>query len=134
MKKLLTLILIGFSFYSFSQESDSDREKFRNIGNLIFSEDADCNKAVEFAESDIKNGQPILLLAGGIAPVQVLTDVDFENKFNVSFYDYGCVQPSEICMEKYNWKIFDYLTEKYGRKWQKEIRDDVVGFKKWKRK
>ncbi|MEO9953052.1 hypothetical protein [Nonlabens sp.] len=134
MKKLLTFILIGFSFYSFSQESDSNREKFRNIGNLIFSEDADCNKAVEFAESDIKNGQPILLLAGGIAPVHILTDIDFEKKFNVSFYDYGCVQPSEICMEKYNWKIFDYLTEKYGRKWQKEIRDDAVGFKKWKQK
>ncbi|TXE15676.1 hypothetical protein ES731_15110 [Psychroflexus gondwanensis] len=134
MKKILTLILIGFSFYSFSQESDSDREKFRNIGNLIFSEDADCNKAVEFAESDIKNEEPILLLAGGIAPVSILTDVDFEIKFKVSFYDYGCIQPSEICMEKYNWKIFDYLTEKYGRKWQKEIRNDVVGFKKWKRK
>jgi len=134
MRKILTLILIGFSFYSFSQESDSDRGKFRNISNLIYSKNVDCEKAVEFAESDIKNGKPILLLAGGIAPVLILTDVDFEKKFNVSFYDYGCIQPSEICMEKYNWRIFDYLTEKYGRKWQKEIRDDVVGFKKWKKK
>jgi len=134
MKKILTLILIGFSFYSFGQESESDREKFRNIGKLIYSEDVNCEKAEQFAESDIKNGKPILLLAGGIAPVHILTDVDFEKKFNISFYDYGCIQPSQICMEKYNRKIFDYLTTKYGNKWQKEIRDDVVGLKSWKRR
>ena len=132
--KIITLILITSCFIGYGQNSESDREKFRNIGNLIFSEDTDCNKAIEFAESDIKNGHPILLLAGGIAPVHILTDVDFEKKFKVSFYDYGCIQPSEICMEKYNWKIFDYLTEKYGKEWKKEIRDDVVGFKKWKKK
>lgn len=121
-------------FVSFGQNSESDREKYRNIGNLIYSEDVDCQKAVEFAESDIQNAQPILLLAGGIAPVYIVTDVEFEKKYNVSFYDYGCIQPLEICMEKYNWKIFDYLAEKYGQNWQKEIRDDVVGFKKWKKK
>ena len=128
------MILMISCFISYGQNSESDREKFRNIGNLIFIKDVDCNKAVEFAESDIRNGQPILLLASGIAHVNILTDVDFEKNFNVSFYDYGCIQPSEICMEKYNWKIFDYLKEKYGRKWQKEIRDDVVGFKKWNKK
>lgn len=134
MGKILTLILIGFSFYSFSQESDSDREKFRNINNLIYSENVDCEKAVEFAESDIENGILILLLASGIAPYTTVADADFAKKFNITFYDYGCIQPSEICMEKYNWKIFKYLTEKYGGKWQKEIRDDVVGFEKWKKK
>ena len=121
-------------FIGYAQNSESDREKFRNIGNLIFIEDFDCKKAVEFAESDIKNGQPILLLASGIAPVRISTDLDFEKKFHITFYDYGCTQPSEICVEKYNWKIFDYLTEKFGKNWQKEIRYDVVGFEKWKKK
>ena len=29
--------------------------------------------------------------------------------------------------------IFDYLKKAYGKKWMKEIRDDAVGFKKWKK-
>ena len=126
--------MIGFGFCSFSQESDSDREKFRNVGNLVFSESDECNEAVDLANIDINNGQPIILLAGGIAPVEFKTDVDFEKKFKVYFHDYGCIQPLEICMKKYNWKIFDFLNEKYGKKWQKEIRKDAVGFEQWKRK
>ncbi len=56
-------------------------KNFRNIGKLIFSEKVDCNKAGKFAKSDIKNGLPTLLLAGGIAPLHILTDVDFKNEF-----------------------------------------------------
>lgn len=95
---------------------------------------SDENKARQLAESDIKNGTPLLLLMGGIAPVIVETGPEFEKKYGVFFYEYGCTGPEDKVLTAYNETVFDFLADKFGKQWMREIRDDVIGLKAWKRK
>ena len=55
----------------------------------------------------------------------------FEDKYNIKFYEQGCIGSN--CAKEYNEIIFDYLFKKYGKKWTKQIRKDVIGFKNWKK-
>jgi hypothetical protein len=34
--------------------------------------------------------------------------------------------------EKYNALVYNYLKEKWGREWEKEIKDNAIGFYNWK--
>ena len=63
----------------------------------------------------------------------ISTDPQFEDKYKTYYYEYGCTGPDQSLVESYNKIIFDYLTDQYGEKWIKEVRDDVVGLKKWKK-
>ena len=94
----------------------------------------DESKARQLAESDIKNGTPFLLLMGGIAPVIVDTDTKFEKKYGVLFYEYGCTGPDDKMLTAYNETVFDFMTDRFGKKWMREVRKDVIGLKAWKRK
>lgn len=53
------------------------------------------------------------------------------NKCDTRFFDFGCVEPPKENIEKYNQKVFEYLTEKFGNAWLYEIRIDVPGLGKW---
>ena len=93
-----------------------------------------CENAYIIANQDIKKQEIKLLIVGGISPTMYSTDIDFENKYQVTYYDYGDLAANSECMFNYNSKIFNFLTEKYGNRWKKEIRKDVYGFKEWKKK
>ena len=97
---------------------------------LLFSQKSDVKN---LAEKDIEDGNPFLLLQGGIAPVIISTDPKFEDKYKIYFYDYGCTGPDQNLIKEYNKAIFEYLTDKYGEKWIYEVRDDVVGLDNWKK-
>ena len=94
----------------------------------------DCENAKLIAEKDIKNKTIYLLIQGGIAPVVYSNDSIFEKKYNISYYDYGCVAAKEDCILNYNMKIFDYLNNKYGKNWYKEVRKDIAGLREWKKR
>ncbi|WP_198989007.1 hypothetical protein [Hymenobacter sp. BT559] len=95
---------------------------------------AGCGVADSLAKLDIKKQMPFLLLKGGIASVvHVPTDSLAEQKFQFHYYDFGCSGPDEACVLGYNQRIFEYLTSKYGKRWLKAVRRDVVGLKEWKR-
>ena len=92
---------------------------------------ADCQRySRESALKQIKSKTATLLLQGGIAPVIYSSDQIFSDKYNIRFYDLGCVayDPSE-CLIAYNETIFDYLDQKYSKAWRKEIRKDVIGLR-----
>ncbi|MCB0748653.1 MAG: hypothetical protein R2802_11645 [Flavobacteriaceae bacterium] len=91
--------------------------------------DAKCEIDKEVAESDIKNGQPKLILIGGIAPVIRFDDSKFADKYGVLYYDYGCTPPPMECVYQYNQVIFQYLDKKFDKKWREEVREDVIGLK-----
>lgn len=58
------------------------------------------------------------------------TDKNFENKYKISFNDFGCVAGDiQECLIAYNKTIFEYLDKTYGRKWRREIRMDAIGLK-----
>lgn len=87
-----------------------------------------CNVNEEIANLEIKQGQPRLLLVGGIAPAIVVGQEDFEKRFNVKYYDFGCTPPDFKCVTDYNKVVFNYLDKSYGTKWRKKVRKDVIGY------
>ena len=66
-------------------------------------------------------------MAGGIAPVVYIHQNKFEKEFNIVYHEFGCVAPNHDCILKYNQVIFKYLDTKYGKRWRKEVRKDVIG-------
>lgn len=80
------------------------------------------------ANRDISNDCISLLLPGGIV-TRAITDEDlkFEEKYNVNFLSRGCIRFGEDNEAEYNKVMFRYLDEKYGKKWRKEVRNDVIG-------
>ncbi|MBW2962544.1 hypothetical protein [Mesonia aestuariivivens] len=143
MKKIIIILTLIFSISSFAQENGQEEIVFSRIGNLtdeqinssgpaklLFTKKSEISN---LAKQDIENGNPFLLLQGGIAPVIIATDPQFEDKYKIYFYEYGCTGPDQSLIEDYNKEIFSYLTDQYGKKWIKEVRDDVVGLNEWKK-
>ena len=143
MKKVIIILTLIFSISSFAQENGQKEIVFSRIGNLTDEQINSSGQAKllfakkseigDLAKQDIENGIPFLLLQGGIAPVIIATDPQFEDKYKIYFYEYGCTGPDQNLIEDYNKIIFDYLTDQYGKKWIKEVRDDVVGLDDWKK-
>ncbi|MCF7567284.1 carboxypeptidase-like regulatory domain-containing protein [Sabulilitoribacter arenilitoris] len=87
------------------------------------------NVNAKTALEDIKKGKIQFLLSGGIAPVIYSSDKNFTLKYGVSFYEFGCEAISNESLKKYNAVIAEYLDKKIGKKWRKEVRDDIIGIK-----
>lgn len=93
-----------------------------------------CETVNDLFKADLENQTLFLLLQGGIAPVVFSTDRAFENKYQVYYYDFGCIAPKLECVTKYNQLVFNYLTRLYGNKWRNDVRKDVLGLRKRKQK
>ena len=85
------------------------------------------------AKKDIESKTPFLFTPGGIAPIIYPNDKEFERKYLVYFYDFGCIAPDEEIMIEYNKIVFDLLDSKFGKNWRREIRPDVLGFKEFRK-
>lgn len=70
----------------------------------------------------------------GLLQLFIRPTVFFEKKFKVYYYEQGCVGPDNELMKEYNYVIFNYLSDTYGKKWKREIRKDAIGLRQWKRK
>ena len=81
----------------------------------------------ETAREDIKSGKVQFLLSGGIAPVIYKSDKKITRKYGVSFYEYGCEAISNESLRRYNEVVAEYLDHRYGEKWRKEVRNDIIG-------
>lgn len=100
-------------------KADSTKLPFNNA-NFAFNSNT--------ARRDILNDSILLLLPGGLV-TRAITDEDFkfEEKYNVKFLSRGCIRFGEDNEAEYNKFMFKYLDEKYGKKWRKEVRKDVIG-------
>jgi hypothetical protein len=98
-----------------------------SITDLSLVAIADCSINEDIAQRDIKKNKSRLLIVGGIAPVVYVHQEKFEKKYDVKYHDFGCVAPNEKCIEQYNQVVFKFLDSRYGKKWRKEVRKDVVG-------
>lgn len=101
-------------------------ESITDFNIVVF---ANCKVNKEVAEIDIKKNKSKLLLIGSITPIIYSNQNKFEKKYSIEYYDFGCTPPSEECVIQYNKTIFADLDKKYGRKWRKEVRKDVIGLK-----
>lgn len=146
MKNIITIVLFFISLISFGQSDDENQtvifgrigeltdEQLNNSGPSKLTFVSRLQEAKKLALMDIENETPFLLLMGGIAPVIISTDPEFELKYGVYFYEFGCTGPDNDVLTAYNEEIFKYLTAKNGKKWIKEVREDVVGLKAWRKK
>lgn len=96
--------------------------------NVVVSPRCEVNK--DCAERDLAIGKPRLLLQGGIAPVVYASDEQFGAAYGVQFVDFGCSGPGYECMVRYNQRIFEYLDGRYGVRWRRQVRKDVIGLRK----
>ena len=99
---------------------------------LWLTHDSSGAAAVALAERDIQAGTPFLILSSGEAPVVITTDAAFERRFNVDYFEMGCISPLVAVMQAYNARIFAYLQATYGKAWRRRVRPDVVGLREWK--
>src|SRR5690606_34870105 len=139
MKNIITIALCFISLISFGQSDDENQtvifgrigeltdEQLNNSGPSKLTFVSHLQEAKKLALMDIENETPFLLLMGGIAPVIISTDPEFELKYGVYFYEFGCTGPDNDVLTAYNEEIFNNLTAKNGKKWIKEVREDVVG-------
>ena len=95
--------------------------------NIILKPHLGINR--QQALDHIKIGKINLLLSGGIAPVVYQSDKKFSKKYNLNFVEFGCEAVAEESLYEYNKTVFEYLDKKYGKKWRKEIRKDIIGLK-----
>ena len=86
-------------------------------------------------EQDIKYNRVSLYILGGITASVYKGDAEFQQKYKITFYDFGCLAPSNIDFYKeYNKIVFEHLNKQYDTEWQDEIRKDILGWLEWKKK
>ncbi len=94
------------------------------------TDDQTCEKSKIEARTDLKNNKVCFILQGGIAPVYRVGQEVFEKKYKVSYFDLGCLMPSNLFIEHYNAEVAKHLDQKYGKRWRKEVRNDVKGVRR----
>ena len=128
MKQLFVILLI--SNFCLAQTKQLDIE-YNNSGVSKIHFVDNPEQAKNLALSDIQIGKIFVIIHSGNGPIVYLSDSIFENKYNLKFNELGCVG-SKFAIN-YNYEIFEYLHETFGKKWTKEIRKDALGFKQWKK-
>lgn len=131
IKQTVLIGLLLLSLICWGQNPKLTNEQYNSSGaiKLIFVDN--IKQADSLAKLDINKGIPFLLLQSGISQVIYTTDSIFEDKYKVYYFESGCTGAEEILASEYNKTIFEFLRSKYGRKWMREIRKDVIGYKKW---
>ena len=81
----------------------------------------------EKALQEIKNKSPRIVIVGGIIRAGRPGDDKFAKKYKIQFVDTGCVIEDSDCIAAYNKATFEYLDKKYGKKWRKYVRQDLIG-------
>ncbi|SRX52583.1 hypothetical protein [Aequorivita sp. CIP111184] len=136
MRITLFTISIILSISAFGQEEIEtvNSNNFQNsyVSKIISADN--ISEAEKFAKEDIENNSLFLIVPGGIAPIIYASDFDFKSKYGVSIINFGCEPLDKKVAVAYNMKVFDLLIANYGKKWLKEIRDDVIGLAEYKAK
>ncbi|BCY28519.1 hypothetical protein KK2020170_13870 [Flavobacterium okayamense] len=87
----------------------------------------------KYDSENLNQHQKIIYVLGGIASIYTKEDVEFEKKYKVKYYDFGCIAPTNFEeFELKNKKVFDSLSREFGENWQKDIKAASMGFSKWK--
>lgn len=95
--------------------------------NKTFVLKADCSINGHKAIEELKAGNAKLYLIGGMAPIANSdSDNKFEKKYGIKYFDFGCEPPIHECIMEYNQIVAKYLDQKYGVKWRKKARTDII--------
>ena len=102
--------------------------KRKNPKSIVIKGECEIDK--EKAKKDWKNGTPKLYLNSGTVPIaNSRKDKKFERRFKVEYFELGCEAKIHECISEYNEYIIKILDIKYGEKWRKMKRNEIVGIK-----
>ncbi len=127
-KSLSTFIFLFYAFISYCQSSELKGITSLDPSDVFYSLE-NKKHAKTAAQKHISIGCPFLLLFGGISPTVYANDSVFEEAYNITFYEFGCVVIEYKIAAKYNKTIFKHLSREFGSVWKKEVRKDVVGLR-----
>ena len=100
-----------------------------------FTLQAQEKKQNDTIKIEFNSNTKTIYVLGGIASVITKEDLAFAKKYNIQFHDFGCIAPTNFKeYETKNELVFEYLNKTYGKQWQKEIKQSVMGFEKWRKK
>lgn len=124
-----TIVLVAFMMLngiSYSQETaNNDKPK-----TVVF---AKIKTPEEKFAGDVSNGAIRIYTVGGLKPHDPAVTAAFQEKFGVTYHDFGCIAPGNMSYYyKYNVLVFQYLRETWGNDWQTHIKDNTIGLYKWK--
>ena len=104
---------------------------------LIFSFtlNAQQKKQTETVTIEVNQNTKTIYILGGIASVITKEDLAFAKIYNLRFHDFGCLAPANFeFYESKNALVFEDLNQTFGKQWQKDMKPNVMGFDKWKKK
>ena len=130
-------IFIFFSLFTiqlgFAQSGKPSIDVINSSGAVRISFVENEVEAKKLAQIDIENQILVLFLQSGISPITYSNDIIFENKYNLFYFELGCVSHEPSIIESYNFQVFKFLDSKFGKDWRKKIRKDIIGFKEYKK-
>lgn len=90
-----TILILLFSIINqvaFGQNRILTDEDLNTSGPTRMTFIDKCDEVENLFKAGLKKQTIFLLLQGGIAPVVSTTDKDFENKYQIYYYDFGCMR------------------------------------------
>lgn len=130
-------IFIFFSLFTiqlgFAQSGKPSIDDINSSGAVRISFVENEVEAKKLAQIDIENKVLVLFLQSGISSITYPNDTLFQNKYNLFYFELGCVSQEPSIIESYNLQVFKFLDGKFGKDWRKKIRKDIIGFKKYKK-
>jgi hypothetical protein len=68
-------------------------------------------------------------------PSNYKIDQAFRKKYSVNYHDFGCLAPGNMdYYARYNLLVFDHLKNKFGKEWEKDIKENTLELYNWKNK
>ena len=121
MKTIITLILIMTFSFGYCQEAP----KINKCKPKAFAQVTPQQKF----ENDLKRNSFTIYTIGGLKPSNHKIDKEFQKKFSIIYHDFGCIAPPDMdYYTAYNFIVFKHLSEKWGNVWEKDIKDNAMGF------
>ena len=124
LQYLAFLLLLVVSPASFAQE----------VASVITESVPGSEKySVESAKKALENGTAELVAICGTALILNSQQDDlFKEKYGVGIKVFGdMIDGSPRDLKLYNYIIFEWLDDKYGKGWIKDVRKEVVGYDRW---
>ena len=120
MKTIVAIVLALLSFAVYGQSEPACTRGQQQTAEVQF-------------QKDLKNGSLKIYTVGGLKPSNHKVDTAFQETYKIEYHDFGCIAPPNMdYYASYNLLVFNHLKEKWGNSWEKDIKDNAIGFYKWK--
>jgi len=129
MKNILIAIIICISSNIYGQNSESESNGTCSKGEQI-AKFIDT-KSKQMFENDVQKKSVRLYLLGGLVSVLRENDKPFQEKYKITYHDFGCVVPANLDLYiAYNQLVFASLEQNFKDDWKKEVNKNTLGFRK----